>query len=74
MHFLILEGHFSQRFLAEGRRDTQRVLVLIPKTQKMFPILISPKMFPILIPPKMFPILIPILFAILIQTIPFKIY
>ena len=28
----MLEGHFSPRFLAEGRRDTQRVLVLILPT------------------------------------------
>ena len=30
--FKIVEGHFSPRFLAEGRRDTQRVLVLILPT------------------------------------------
>ena len=44
--FNILEGHFSQGFFAEGRRDTQRVLVLIPTTQQMFPILILKKCFP----------------------------
>ena len=45
--FKFLEGHFLPGFLAEGRRDTQRVFVLMPETQKMFPTLILKKTFQI---------------------------
>ena len=48
MHFQILEGHVSPGFFAEGRRDTQRVLVLIPETQTMFPILVPQKIYNII--------------------------
>ena len=42
----ILGCHFPPGFVAEGRRGTQRLFVLIPKTQKLFPILILTKCFP----------------------------
>ena len=51
MHFQILKGHISPGFVAEGRRDTQRVLVSIPKLKNVSYIN-HQQMFPILIPNK----------------------